>query len=153
MTFRIQWQRDGKGGFIAYPEGENLKGRYAAISYSASSSVHWQWWVIYDEARRSDHAHTRQGASDAVNQAWPVMKAEAARLAGIAAEEEALATNVRRMMSKGDLPLSIFGIEASPAKRLTHIIWLVRDAGGLDGPARPLVEACSAELFRRRAGG
>jgi hypothetical protein len=152
MANRIQWQRDGKGGFIAYPEGERFKDRFAAISHDKTSSVPWQWWISYDAAKKADHAKTMQEASDAANAAWPLMKAEAARLAGIAAEEEVLATNVRRMVSKGDLPLSIFGIEASSTERLAHIIWLVRDARGLDGPAKPLVEACSAELFRRRTG-
>ncbi|HYD06020.1 MAG TPA: hypothetical protein VEC60_09845, partial [Reyranella sp.] len=142
-----------EGGFIAYPEGEHLKDRVATISRQDSSSLPWQWWIRYDAAKRADHAMTMQGAADAATAAWPEMKLEAARLAGIAAEEERLRTDVRRMMAKGDLPLSIFGITESDSERLRHILWLIRDAGGLNGPAKPLVEACSAELYRRRLNG
>jgi hypothetical protein len=38
------------------------------------------------------------------------------------------------MMSKGDLPLSLFGIETATTERLTTILFLIRDAGGLDSP-------------------
>jgi hypothetical protein len=67
-----------------------------------------------------------------------------------AAEEAVLETNARRMMAKGDLPLSVFEIETADSKRLVRILDLVKAAGGLNGPAKPLAEACSAELFRRR---
>ena len=150
---RLPWQKHPEGGFIAYPEGERFKTRFAAIGHDQASSVPWQWRIVYDAARRADHAHTKQGAADAVTAAWPAAKAEATRLAGIAAEREALRTNVRPMMAKGDLPLSIFEIATAPSERLTTIIWLVKDAGGLEGPAKPLVEACSLEPGRRRTAG
>ncbi len=149
---RLPWKPNPEGGYIAYPEGERFENRRATIRYDETSSIKWQWWIVYDDAKKADHARSKQAAADAATAAWPLMKAEAGRLAAEAAETEALRTLIQRMMSKGDLPLSVFGIEDSDNERLKHIIWLVRDAGGLDGPAKPLVEACSAELFRRRTG-
>lgn len=149
-TIRLPWQRDGKGGFIAYPEGDQFKDRVATLAFDETSSIPWHWWISYDAAKKSDHAKTMQGAAGAAAEAWPLMKAEAARLAALAAEAEALRTNVERMMSKGDLSLSLFEIETSSSDPLRKIIAIAGAAGGLGGPGKPLVEACSAELFRGR---
>jgi hypothetical protein len=150
MADRLPWQRDGKGGFIAYPEGEQFKDRVATIRFDQTSSVPWHWWISYDAAKKSDHAYTKQQAADAATDAWPKMKAEAARLAAAAAEAEALHGKVRRMMRTGDVPLGEFGIETSSSDHLRRIIAIAQEVGGLDGPGKPLVHASSAELFRRR---
>jgi hypothetical protein len=152
MTYRLPWQRNPEGGFIAYPEGEQFKDRFACIRHDMTSSVPWHWRISYDEAKRANHAMTKQAAADAATVAWPEMKAEAARLSQLAAEAEALRTMVQRMMLKGDLSLSLFAIESSDSDRLRRIIALARETGGLGGPGKPLVEACSAELFSRRRG-
>lgn len=150
MTDRLPWQRNPAGGFIAYPEGEQFKDRVATIRHDMTSSVPWHWWISYDAAKKSDHAKTKQAAADAATAAWPLMKADAARLADIAAEAETLRTKVRRMMKLGDVPLSDFAIATSSSDQLRRIIDMAREVGGLDGPGRPLVQACSAELYRRR---
>src|SRR5690242_10670488 len=133
MTFRLPWQRNSEGGFIAYPEGERLKDRVAKINKDETSLVPWHWWISYDDAKRSDHAKAIQAAANAATEEWPRIKAEAARLAALAAEAEALRTNVQRMMRKGDLALSVFGIETASSDRLRKIIALATDAGGLGG--------------------
>lgn len=150
MADRLPWQRDGKGGFIAYPEGEQFKDRVATIRYDMTSSVPWHWWISYDAAKRSDHAKTKQEAADAATAAWPLMKAEAGRLAEVAAEAESLRAKVRRMMKLGDVPLGDFEIATSSSDHLRRIIAMAGEAGGLDGPGKALVQACSAELYRRR---
>jgi hypothetical protein len=153
MTSRLPWQRNPKGGFIAYPEGEHFKERLATLSFDQTSSIPWHWWISYDAAKKSNHAKTMQAAADAATEAWPRMKAGAARLAALAAEAEALRTNVQRMMSMGDISLSLFEIETSSSDRLRKIIAIATDVGGLGGPGKPLVEGCSAELFKRRTAG
>ena len=153
MTPRLPWQRNPEGGYIAYPEGEHRKTRRAEIRLYWASDWPWRWWVLCDDARESGHEKSRQIASDRANEAWPRVKERGLVLAIQKAEAEALATNVRRMMSKGDLPLSIFGIEKADSKKLTDIIAIVKNEGSLTGLARELVEACSAELFRRRTEG
>jgi hypothetical protein len=147
---RLTWHRDGKTGFVAYPEGEHLKDRRAEIRYDATSATKWAWFAHYDGARESGAVHDKQTAANRVNERWPVVKRNGLVRAAEAAEEAVLETNVRRMMAKGDLPLSVFEVATADGKRLVRILDLVRAAGGLNGPAKPLVEACSAELFRRR---
>lgn len=150
MTPRLPWKRNPAGGFIAFPEGESFRTRFAALRRDQTSAIPWQWWICYDDAKRADHAATRQAAADAATAAWPAMKAEAARLAALAAEAEALRTLVQRMMSEGDLPLSLFEIPTAESSKLLRIIDLAR-SNATGGPAQPLVAACSAELFRRRS--
>lgn len=152
---RFPWHRNSAGGFIAHPEGEAATTRYATIERNdiGHGDRSWRWHVFYD-ASKSFHGYegSQQACADAAVEAWPRAKADAAQLAAQAADEAALRTMVQRMVTKGDLPLSAFGIEQSSTERLTSILWLVRDANGLNGPAKPLAEAVSAELYRRRTG-
>jgi hypothetical protein len=152
MTIRLPWQRNPAGGFIAYPEGEHRKDRSAELTKHSTGGYSWRWVVHAGAARTGGDAPTQQEGADAAAAVWPAIVAEAERLNTVAAEAERLRTMVQRMCQKGDLSLEVFGIEESATDRLTTIIGLVKDAGGLNGPAKPLVEACSAELFRRRTG-
>jgi hypothetical protein len=152
VTGRFRWQRDGRGGFVAWPEGEALPRRRAELVPNGTSQYRWTWRALYDDAAWAGDCVERQEAADAANAAWPGVKRDAAERAARAAEDEALRTLVRRMCAKGDLTLEVFGVEASDSARLTRILWLIRQEGGIGGPATPLVEACSAELFRRRTG-
>jgi hypothetical protein len=147
---RLTWRRDPAGGYIAYPEGDRLPGRRAEIRYEPTSSTKWRWLTFYEGAVNSGVEATKQLAADRATDQWPVTKRNGLVKVAEDAEQAVLRTNVQRMMSKGDLPLSLFAIETAPTERLHSIIWLVRDAGGLEGPAKPLVEACSKELYRRR---
>ena len=106
--------------------------------------------VTYDLARVGGLEVTSQQAADAATAAWPGARARAAELAAAAAATDALDTLVRRQCDRGDLPLSAFEIETSPSDRLRDILWLIKDRGALGGPAKPLADACSAELYRRR---
>lgn len=138
MTSRLKWQRNPAGGFVAYPDGEHLPGRRAELRREGHSrAMPWTWLILCDAARASGVAVDHQEASDRANEAWPRVKAEAAVLSARAAGDEALRTLVQRQVNKGDLTLSLFEIQTSPTERLTQIIWLVRDAGGLRGPAMP----------------
>jgi hypothetical protein len=153
---RLPWRRHHEvRGFIAHPEGGNPPGRYAEVRYEATSSTKWRWSTKYDLASAGGLMPTSQEAADAATAAWPRVKAEAAELAQKAADDDALRTLVRRQCDKGDLPLSAFEIETSSAERLRAIIWLIRDRGPgpIVGPAKPLADACSAELFKRRTAG
>lgn len=153
MTARLRWQRDGKGGFIAYPEGEDFKGRRAEISRnSASGGSPWAWFVSYDKGKAAGIAVTQQEAADKATAAWPEVMQEGIDAARKDADDEALRTLVQRMATKGDLSLEVFDIPGSSSERLKHIIWLFTHGGvgSLTGPGRSLVEACSVELGRRR---
>jgi len=150
VTGRFHWQRDGKGGFVAWPEGDALPRRRAELVPNGTSQYRWTWRALYDAAAWAGDCVERQEAADAANAAWPGVKRDAAERAARAAEGEALRTLVRRMCARGEMTLEAFGIEASDSARLTRILWLIRQEGGLDGPAKPLVDRCSAELFRRR---
>ena len=151
---RLPWRRHpALRGFIAHPEGASPPGRYAEVRYEATSSTKWFWLIKYDLVTASGLERTSQEAADAATEAWPRAKAEAAVLAQKAAAEDALRTLVRRQCDKGDLPLSAFELETSDSDRLRNIIWLVKDHGALGGYAKQLVEACSAELFKRRTQG
>jgi hypothetical protein len=150
MSTRLPWTRNPAGGFVAYPEGETFRARRAELVPNTASHYRWMWRTLYDAAAWAGDCVERQEAADAATTAWPGVKRDAAERAARAAEDEALRTLVRRMCAKGDLTLEVFGIEASDSARLTRIIWLIKQEGGLDGPAKPLVDRCSAELFKRR---
>lgn len=155
MSSRLPWQRNPAGGFIAYPEGERFRDRWAKVEpNTASGQAPWQWLVSWDAGRDHGVAATRQAAADQATEAWPGTRRRGEAIAAKQAEEEALRTLVQRMATKGDLSLSVFGIETSSSDKLRSIIWLLTHGGlgSIDGPAKPLVQACSSELGRRRRG-
>lgn len=150
MLTRLPWRRSPPRGYIAFPEGEHLHGRRAEIRFSATSSTPWLWHTHYDGAVDGGQEHHKQLAANKATEQWPITKRNGIVLAAEEAEREVLRTNVQRMMSKGDLPLGLFSIETAPAARLVAILDQIKAGGGLKGPAKPLVEAISAELYRRR---
>jgi hypothetical protein len=150
MAPRLPWQRNPEGGYIAYPEGEEFPRRVAEIYYDATSATKWKWLVRWEDAVQSNHAHDKQLAANEATARWPIVKRDGIALAAVKAEAVKLQTDVRRVLDGEDVPLTAFGIESANSKKLTRIIDIVKAEGGLNGPAKSLVEACSAELFRRR---
>jgi hypothetical protein len=53
----------------------------------------------------------------------------------------------------GRVDVMVFGLGSSPYDRLIQINEMLRAKSMLDGPLKPLVEAVSKELFRRRTSG
>jgi hypothetical protein len=151
MHPRLPWQRNPKGGYIAYPEGEEFPRRHATVHYDGVSSIKWAWLVRWEDAVESGHKPSKQEAANEATDRWPVIVRNGMALAAAKAEADKLEADVRRQMTVGDLPLGYF-IDGADSKKLTRILDLVKAGGGLNGPAKGLVEACSAELFRRRAG-
>jgi hypothetical protein len=150
MHSRLPWRRSPPRGFIAFPEGEHLTNRRAEIRYEGTSSTKWHWFTFYDDASSGGQEPDKQLAANRATEQWPITKRNGIAKAAEEAEATVLRTNLQRMMNKGDLPLSLFAIEGSTSDRLISILWLIKDGGGLSGPAQPLVDAISTELYRRR---
>ena len=153
MHDRLPWQRNPKGGYISYPEGDGFPRRHATVHYDSVSSIKWAWLVRWEDAVESGHKPTKQEAANEATARWPVVVRNGMAMAAERAEREKLEADVRRVMAGEDVPIEHFGIGTADSARLIRILDLVKAEGGLHGPARGLVEACSAELFRRRAGG
>ena len=153
MHDRLPWQRNPKGGYIAYPEGEAFPRQHATVHYDGVSSIKWAWLVRWEDAVESGHKPSKQEAANEATARWPVVVRNGMAMAAERAEREKLEADVRRVMAGEDVPIERFGIGTADSARLVRILDFVKAEGGLGGPAKGLVEACSAELFRRRAGG
>jgi hypothetical protein len=153
MHLRLPWQRNPKGGYIAHPEGVGFPRRVATVHYDGVSSIKWAWLVRWEDAVESGHKPSKQEAANEATARWPVVVRNGMALAAERAEREKLEADVRRVMAGGgDVPIEHFEIGTADSARLVRILDLVKAGGGLGGPAKGLVDACSAELFRRRTG-
>jgi|GEM_PF-6546711 len=163
MTDRFKWMRDGPGRFVAYPEGPGFPRRLAEIDYDLTQpqGFQWRWRITYDDAVNHGRVADKQAASDQANALWPEMRQQAhARAAEKRAKEE-MEAMVDRQVLVGDVPIDAFQLTSSTSDRLRAIIGHgTRHFVGSGGrpliiPTRlqPLMDACSAELYRRRVQG
>ncbi len=152
MSDRLPWQRgDRPKHFIArMPEGT------AEIWWKDldSSPPTWMYRIEVGETKRQERVEDKQRAADRVTELWPdAVRAEQTRVAKLEAkrelEEQLTAANNSRRVD-----VLAFAInETSDYQRLVDILDFVRKQGWLNGPLKPLVEATSNELFRRRQRG
>jgi hypothetical protein len=80
MHNRLPWQRNPKGGYIAYPEGEALPRRHATVHYDGVSSIKWAWLVRWEDAVESGHKPTKQEAANEATARWPSSRSSSRRL-------------------------------------------------------------------------
>lgn len=160
MTDRLQWMKDGNG-FIAYPEGPTATGRKAQIHFDITKpkGSQWHWIVNYDGASHNGWVEDKQRASDEANRMWAGTRKQAQELAEQKKATETLKALVDRQALIGDVPLEQFDVAASSSDRLRSIIgaankhFVAGIRGSIPTNLRPLMEACSAELYERRITG
>lgn len=114
----------------------------------------WCYRIEVGQSIRQDRFEGRQEAADRATQLWPdAVREENTRVAKIEARRE-LEEQLTAGHNSRRVDVLAFGInEAADYQRLVDILDFVRKQGWLSGPLRPLVEATSNELFRRRQRG
>ena len=156
MSTRLQWQPHPEGGFIAFPDGPGRTDRCARLIPQAVGPIgSYTWWVKYDGQSIGSAADSKQAASDEANRAWPRVIEAAAR----AAERQAWERHTLDMIAeaeRGEIDPSYFANEAADYENMMWVMQRLRRPPGLtarlsDGAQR-IVDALSAEFYRRRKG-
>jgi hypothetical protein len=152
MSDRLPWQRgDRPDYFIAtMPDGT------AEIWHQetgAGTIKGWTWRIICGETRDSHPASSKQDAADKATEAWPkVLARERARMTKLE-DRMKLEEQITAAHRSGRVDVMAFGLMTSDYQRLIDINGFLRKQGWLGGPLKPLAEAVSNELFRRRSRG
>lgn len=154
MSDRLPWQRGDKPGhFVAVlPEGRVELWRDE--SATAQLERGWRFRMIAGEtvelvrSRQED----RQVAADEATRMWPnVLRKEQARVAAIEARDK-LHRQIDAAFEAGSADVMAFGLGSSDYERLMQIMDYLKRRNWLEGPLKPLREAVSEELYRRRVG-
>lgn len=153
LSDRIPWQKgDRDRHFVAtLPDGT------AELWWHPTDTTGPQGWrvrLIIGESRpHVIDTSDRQAASDQANAVLPNLIAkERARVAKIEARAK-LEAQMTAAREAGTVDVMAFGLATSDYDRLVHILDFLRTRGWLGGSLKPLAEAASAELYRRRTGG
>jgi hypothetical protein len=152
MPDRLAWQKgDRPQHFIAtMPEG------IAEIWHQetgAGGVKGWRYRIKIGDTVHIFTATDKQQAADEANRAWPnVLREERARAGKIEAQDR-LEEQLERAHSTGRVDVAAFALGGSKYQRLVDMLDFIRRRGWLGGPLKPLVEAVSNELYRRRTGG
>lgn len=148
---RLPWRRSREGGFVAFPDGDNVPERCARIRPMVSRSGAYSWSAAYDGASIGGVADSAQEASDAANEAWGRVPALALKQNRQAAEEARLSGLIDAAMPTLDPDLTPFAIGTASQATLT---WLItRATKRAQAPGRgKLVNALSVELYKFRTG-
>jgi hypothetical protein len=157
-TGRLPWRRNGTG-FVAYPDGDWHQDRYAALRAVThpGGSGGWGYVVCWGGHQTSGFAATLQDASDAANRAWPEVIAAAAEPSALAVEE----ARMLAILDDAERGVSIdpgrLRLETADTRTLVTLIAACRNKWEAGFKARraaetiePIMNAVSAELFRRR---
>lgn len=143
---RLQWERDGAGGFRS-----EIEGGYAAMRRDTATGG-WRWAIHIGDAHASNIVTTSQQASDDANAALPGVIARAAQLKAEAGRKAAILATIDQVTTEADPDVvSIFAIAAADKENLSWIMDQVRHRPRTPGIAK-LVDALSRELFKFRTG-
>lgn len=149
--YRIAWQKTGDPQRLTatVPEGGAAELWFHS---GAQGTRGWHWRVRVGQAVEAGIGTDRQHASDEANQMLPgVLAKERARLAKIAAKEQ-LEADLTAARDAGSVDVMAFGLGSSDYDRLVHMLDFLRKKGWLEGSLKPLAQAASQELYRRRTG-
>lgn len=148
MSARLPWARgDRTQHFKAkMPEG------MAEVWYGQlgnTGSMGWQFRIAIGQTISVGTGSSKQGAADAATLSWP----DIARREQVRVKQEAGRAALHAQIeaaSGGKLDVMAFGLATSEYDRLLEINDVLRRHSWLDGPLKPLAQAVSAELYRRR---
>lgn len=151
MADRLPWQRTDQ------PK------RFAAVMPEGRAEVWWKdrdvtppsWCYRIQVGKTIGHGttETNQAAADRATALWPdLVRQEQARVSKIEAQRH-LEHAIEEAHHAGRVDVMAFGLGSSDYARLIAINEILRTKGWLSGAVKPLAEAVSAELFRRRSGG
>jgi len=151
---RLTWRR----GEQPHSFAADLPGGGTALIYRGFGAdqvtPEWRWRIDISGLCETSYGSPPdvQACADEVNRAWPAVAARAAEALAAQEDEKAIVGMIEAGL---DHPVSIeaFQIETSSSDRLRTIMWhLRRHIGQSGGPPnlQPLIEAISAELYRRR---
>ena len=146
---RIPWTKtDEPDRFTAgLPDGGTAE---LWLHAGAQATKGWHWRIRVGEATQSGVSTDRQQASDEANRMLPgILAKERARLAKVAAREK-LEAELIAAREAGSVDVMAFGLASSDYDRLVHILDFLRKNGWLEGSLKPLAQAASQELYRRR---
>jgi hypothetical protein len=143
----LHWIRSGES-FVSYPEGERFPHRVARVSPESSIAGAWNWSVTYDQARTGGVAETLQKASESAEVAWPLVKAQAARVAERVDWERRMHALIDKAQA-GKVGPEAFRLEAASAEELDWFIARIYKRPDSPGLER-LVEAISQKRSGHR---
>lgn len=110
----------------------------------------WRYRIDCGKTIKLDNAVSKQQAADQATAAWPdAVREERFRVAKIE-ESTRLEEQIESAHHAGTVDVMAFGLGSSTYDRLIEINEFLRRKGMLEGPLKPLAEAVSEELFRRR---
>jgi hypothetical protein len=153
MSDRLPWQRaDKPGRFVSImPEGR------VELWYNdegAQMERGWCFRIMAGEAIElvRTYGAEKQAAADEATRLWPgIVRKEEVRVARIEARKK-LHQQIGAANDAGTVDVMAFGIGSSDYDRLMEIMTFMSRRRWLDGPLKPLREAVSEELYRRRTG-
>jgi hypothetical protein len=150
VSERIPWEKgDRDRHFVAkMPEGTAELWWH---STDTSGPEGWRVRLVIGESRAHViDASDKQAASDQANEVLPKLVAkERARVAKLKARAK-LEAQMIAAREAGTVDVMAFGLAASDYDRLVYILDYLRKQGWLGGSLKPLAEAVSQELYRRR---
>lgn len=145
---RLPWQSFPEGGFIAYPDGEEHRDRFATLSTLISSGG-WTWTVRSADAVITGYAASKQAAADAATEAWPKVVETACQLAATAARDAQRLAMIDAIADDPDPDLSSFGVEEANYENLMWIMDRIRSRARTPGILK-LMQALSAQFYKLR---
>jgi hypothetical protein len=152
MSDHLPWQRGDKPGhFISIlPEGRVELWKEA----NASALLERGWRFRITVGETTELVRTRQEdkqvAADEATRLWPnIVRKEQARVAAAEAKER-LHRQIVDAYEAGIVDVMAFGLGSSDYHRLMQIMEFIKRRNWLEGPLRPLRDAVSEELYRRR---
>ena len=113
----------------------------------------WEYRIDCGETIQRGRAADKQDAADKATAAWPgAVARERVRIGKIDAKRR-LEEQMTAAWRSGAVDVMAFGIAGSEYQRLVDMLGFMRQKNWLRSPLKPLAEAVSAELYRRRTGG
>lgn len=110
----------------------------------------WRGKLVAGETIETFTANDKQQAADQATEFWPnVIRREQARVDKIEASRQ-LEQQIDDAYAAGRADVMSFGLGTALYDRLIEINTVLRHRRMLDGPLKPLADAVSAELYRRR---
>jgi hypothetical protein len=158
MAERLPWRRDPRGGFIAYPDGDEHPDRCARVYYAPTSTGGvnvWHWWTSYGKAHQSGVASSKQSAAEVATTVWPQMAEEAEKTDAAEQEARELVDIIAAAVDDGDA--TRLDVANASYQRLINANWHLRKhlerrlhAGEPTGNVEAVMAAISSELYARR---
>jgi len=153
MPERLRWERGSeRHHFIAYPTGDRRDGRAEVWWHPKGTDgpASWHYRLVFGETIESHPADSKQHAADQATANWEGVAGRERTRKAKQDEIDDLEAMINAALEVGVVSIAPFRLDSSTYDRLVRINDILRTKGLLQGPLRPLAEAVSGELYRRR---